>query len=228
MPTLRYFGHAACEITHGGHTVLIDPFITGNDLAPVQADDLAADFILVTHGHGDHLGDAIPIAKRTGATIVAPFELAHYCAKHGAEVHPMHIGGAHEFPFGRVKLTQALHGSAVTDGEVIYTGNPCGFVVTMGGKALYHAGDTGLFGDMALIGRLDALAVALLPIGDNFTMGAADAVEAAKLLRPAIVVPMHYDTFPVIQADVAAFRARVEAETSATCRILKPGETLDC
>lgn len=227
MPSARWLGHAAWEIKDGDTTLLLDPFITGNEQAPVSADELHATAILLTHGHGDHVGDAVPIAQRTAATIVAPFELATYCQAQGAEVHPMHIGGAFEFPWGRVKLTQALHGSAVTEPEVIYTGNPCGFVITLGGRTLYFAGDTGLFGDMKLIGERDNLHLALLPIGDNFTMGIDDAVVAVDLLKCDKVVPMHYGTFPVIEADAQEFKQKVEAGTEAECVVLKPGETVE-
>jgi len=241
MPTARWLGHAAWEIRDGDTTLLLDPFITGNHESPVSADDLAPTAILVTHGHGDHLGDALPVARRSGAVIIAPFELAHYCQRQGAQVHPMHIGGAFTFAWGRVKLTQALHGSAVTGEEIIYTGNPCGFVITLsrpspaeagasaraGGRTVYFAGDTGLFGDMKLIGERDKLHLALLPIGGNFTMDIDDAVEAVKLLNCDQVAPMHYGTFPVIAADPQEFKQKVESQTQAQCVVLEPGGSLE-
>ncbi|NMA02854.1 MAG: metal-dependent hydrolase [Clostridia bacterium] len=222
-----FHGHSCFTIEAEGKSVLIDPFITGNPLAKVDAQELKPDVILLTHGHGDHLGDAISIAKRTGALVIAPNELAVYCQMQGVEnVHPMHIGGAYQFDFGKVKLTQALHGSAVIDDKTIqYTGNPCGFLLTMEEKTIYHAGDTGLFGDMELIGRLNQIDAALLPIGDNFVMGIDDAVEAVKMLKPNIVVPMHYDTFEVIKQDPNKFKDKVE-DLGFNCRVLQVGEDL--
>lgn len=226
MLKVRYLGHACFTASEGTHTVIIDPFLTGNPRAPVAADQIQVDAVLVTHGHGDHLGDAVPIAKRCGAVIVAPYELATYCEKQGAQVYAMHIGGAHTFPWGWVKLTDARHGSAVMEEPPVYTGNPCGFVLRMGGKTVYHAGDTGLFGDMALVGK-QGIDCALLPIGDNYTMGIDDAVEAVKLVQPELVVPMHYGTMELIATDVRLFEDKVLSETNATCKTLKPGEELE-
>lgn len=224
MVTITWLGHSAFSIEDGTHTILIDPFLTGNPKAAVRAEDVKADFIIVTHAHGDHLGDAVPISKRTGAMVISNYEIACHCQQEGAAAHPLHIGGGHEFPFGRVQLTQALHGSSFPDGS--YGGNPAGAVLKVGGKTLYHAGDTGLFGDMKLIGDRNALDLAILPIGDNFTMGIDDAVYAVQLLHPKAVVPIHYDTFDVIRQDPRSFRARVETETSARCQVLNPGESL--
>ncbi len=172
-------GHAAFLLEGGGGRVVIDPFLTGNPLARVKPEAITVDHILLSHGHGDHLGDALQIAKANGAVIIAPYELATYCGNQGAQTHAMHIGGARTFPFGRVKLTIAHHGSMAPDGT--YTGNPCGYLVSMDGKTLYHSGDTGLFLDMKLIGEMNRIDLALLPIGDNFTMGIEDAVKAAEL-----------------------------------------------
>jgi L-ascorbate metabolism protein UlaG (beta-lactamase superfamily) len=205
--------------------ILIDPFVTDNPLAPVKADEVDADFILVSHGHGDHVGDTIEIAKRTGATVVSNFEIQNWFVGQGVEkAHPMHIGGGFDFDWGRVKLTIAHHGSALPDGS--YGGNPCGFLLTIQDKNIYHACDTGLFYDMKLIGET-GIDLAILPIGDNFTMGPDDALRAVKLIEPKQVVPIHYDTFDVIKQDPQAWAVRVQQETSAQATVMKPGETLE-
>jgi L-ascorbate metabolism protein UlaG (beta-lactamase superfamily) len=209
MPTLSYLGHSAFTVEGDKGRIVIDPFLTGNPLARTKPDDIDVDFVLLTHGHGDHMGDGIDIARANNATIIAPNELAIFCSNKGAECHPMHIGGAHEFPFGRGKLTIAHHGSMAPDGT--YTGNPCGFLITMDGKTLYHPGDTGLFYDMKLIGEMTPIDVAMLPIGDNFTMGIEDAVKATEFLNPGIVIPMHYKTFEIIDVDPQEFINRVSA-----------------
>lgn len=224
---ITFLGHAACWIQTDGYHLLIDPFLSGNPLAAMGPEEVSAHYILVSHGHGDHLGDAIPIAQRTGATIIAPYELATYCARFGVQAHPMHIGGAYDFPFGRVKLTPALHGSGyVTEQEeILYLGHPCGFLIWAEGRCLYHAGDTGLFGDMRLIGEHHRPDVALLPIGDNFTMGPEDALRAVEMLRPQVVIPIHYNTFPVIQQNPAEFAEKVKG--LARCVLLQPGESYE-
>jgi L-ascorbate metabolism protein UlaG (beta-lactamase superfamily) len=209
MPKLTFLGHSAFLVEGSRGRIVIDPFLTGNPVAAAEPKDIIVDHVLLTHGHGDHIGDAVAIATANGATIVAPFELASYCESQGATVHPMHIGGAHDFSFGRVKLTIAHHGSAAPDGT--YTGNPCGFLVTMDDKILYHPGDTGLFLDMKLIGEMNSIDVAVLPIGDNFTMGVEDAVKATEFLRPKMVIPMHYKTFDVIDVEPQEFVDRVTA-----------------
>jgi len=220
---LTYHSHACFSIAVNGTQLLIDPFLSGNELADVRADEVEADYILVSHGHGDHVGDTVAIAQRTGATTISNFEIQSWLLAQGVQnAHPMHIGGGHDFPFGRVKLTIAQHGSMLPDGS--YGGNPAGFLLTLEGKKIYHACDTGLFYDMKLIGE-DGLDVAILPIGDNFTMGPDDALKAVKLLEPRVVIPIHYDTFEVIQQDPYAFAARVEEETPARCVVLKPGQS---
>jgi L-ascorbate metabolism protein UlaG (beta-lactamase superfamily) len=226
MPRLQYLSHSAFLIETAGKKILIDPFFTGNPKAPAEAKKIKADYILLTHGHGDHLGDGVQMAKDHGATIVAPNELAVWCGNKGCKVHPMHLGGAWNFDFGRVKLTIAHHGSAVAgDKGWEYTGNPCGFLVTSEGKTVYHSGDTALFFDMKLIGEMNPIDVALLPIGDNFTMGITDAIKAVELLRPRRVVPMHYDTFDMIKAEPKAFAEG--ASRFAPVTIMGIGEWLE-
>ena len=226
MLNLNYYGHSCFSLSDEKFFVLIDPFITGNPMASVKADDLNPTHILVSHGHQDHLGDAIEISKRTDALIIAPNELARYCQNKGTRVHAMYIGGSREFEFGKVKLTNALHGSAVINGdEIIYTGNPCGFIVMMQSKIIYHAGDTGLFSDMKLIGDMYQLDCALLPIGDNFVMGPDDAAIAANMLRAKLTIPMHYNTFPVITQNPAAYIEKLK-DYGLAGKVLNPGDKL--
>jgi len=224
MLKITWLGHACFTLDDGENTIVIDPFLSGNPVAVLPVDALAVDAILVTHGHADHLGDAIPLSQRCRAPIIAPFELAKFCERRGGTIHPMHIGGSHAFSFGEVKLTIAHHGSAFIDETTEYTGNPCGFLVRMGGHTIYHAGDTGLFSDMRLIGEQHAIDAALLPIGDNFTMGPRDASVAAEFLRARLVIPMHYNTWELINQDASAF---TEALPSG-CRgvVLGIGETI--
>ncbi|GAW28691.1 metal-dependent hydrolase [Carboxydocella sp. ULO1] len=222
---ITFLGHAGFWLTGNQTRVAIDPFLTGNPVAKHQPGEIQAEYILVSHGHGDHLGDSVAIARQSNGTIVSVFEIANYCATQGATVHPMHIGGSYNFGPVRIKLTPALHGSSSGEYPAIYLGNPCGFIVEMDGLTLYHSGDTGLFGDMALIGRRHVLDVAFIPIGDNFTMGPDDALEAVKMLTPRYVIPMHYNTWPLIAQDATSFKQRVEAETGAEVIILNPGES---
>jgi len=225
VATLTYYGHSAWALETKGTTVLIDPFLTGNSLAPVAATDLRPSFIVLTHAHGDHYGDTVELAKRTGVTVIANFEMVNYAQKQGvANAHPLHIGGAHTFPFGRVKLTVAFHGSSFPDGT--YGGMPAGVLFEVEGKRVYDAGDTALFSDMRLIGE-NGLDVALLPIGDNFTMGPEDAAKAAKFLGARTVIPQHYNTWPIIAQDPQQFKRLVESSTESTVAVLKPGERFE-
>jgi L-ascorbate metabolism protein UlaG (beta-lactamase superfamily) len=220
---LTWYGHACWKIETPKSALLIDPYLTGNPAATIAADHVRTDFILVSHGHGDHIGDTLSIAKRTGATIISNYEIATYFEGQGCKAHPLHIGGSHEFSFGRVKLTIAHHGSAFPDGR--YAGSPCGFLLTLDKSRIYDAADTGLFYDMKLIGE-EKLDVALLPIGDNFTMGPDDALRAAKLLKPKVLIPMHYNTFDLISQDAKSFAARVKRTLPKTkVVVLKPGES---
>jgi len=223
---LTYHGHSFVEIQTNGTTIFIDPFITGNELTDLTAEKVNVDVILLTHGHGDHVGDTVPLALRNNALVIAPFELATYLNWQGVNVHPMHIGGAHQFDFGKVKLTQAFHGSSYIDEnkQIIYTGMPCGILFTAEGKTIYHAGDTALFSDMKLIGERNDIDVAFLPIGDNFTMGPEDAALAAEWLRAKTVVPIHYNTFPVIQQDPEQFVSMLK---DGVGKVLRPGESIE-
>ena len=226
MVTLKFHGQSCWEIDDGAHRVLIDPFLTDNPLAdvgPEAFDEL--DAILLSHGHFDHIADAEAIAKRTNAAIVSNFEIVTHFQSLGCDGHPMHIGGGHEFPFGHVKLTIAHHGSTGPGGESL--GNPVGIVLTLGGKKIYHAGDTGVFLDMQLIAELNGpFDVALLPIGDNFTMGIDDAVKATELLGAGMNIPMHYDTFDVIKVDASEFARKVESR-GGRAQVVKPGESYE-
>lgn len=216
---LTFLGHACFQIETGTHTLLIDPFLTGNPLAAAAADTVSADVILVTHGHSDHLGDAVDIARRTGAAVCCTVELAEQVfAPAGISTHAGNLGGRMALPFGSVKLIPAAHSSGIPGGIA------CGFLLEAEGKRLYHAGDTALIGDMALL-RGEDLDAALLPIGDYYTMGPADALRAVQLLCPKLTVPMHYNTFPAIAQDGDAFAAAA-AQAGFRAKALRPGQHL--
>ena len=222
MSKLTYLSHSAWLVEADGVTIAIDPFLEGNPTAPMKAADVKADYIIVTHAHGDHLGDAIPIAKQSNGTIISNFEIANYCGNQGANAHPMHIGGAHRFPFGMVKLTPAWHGSSFPDGS--YGGTPAGVLLTVGGKTIYHTGDTGLFMDMQLIGEMHPVDIFLVNIGDNFTMGIDDAVKAVEFVKPKLTIPMHYKTFDVIDVDPQEFLDKVK-QKGFEAKLLGIGES---
>jgi L-ascorbate metabolism protein UlaG (beta-lactamase superfamily) len=205
----------------GDHDILIDPFLSGNPLAAASADELRPTHIILSHGHGDHFGDTESIAHRTGCQVIAVHEIAEWLEARGIDAWGMGSGGGHEFSFGRLSFTLAHHSSSLPDGT--YGGNPVGMVLELDGRAIYHAGDTALFLDMELIGRRFALDLALVPIGDNNTMGIDDAVMAVEMLTPKLVVPMHYNTFPPIVADASEFKRKL-AERSFDAEILAPGE----
>ena len=224
MVKFSYYGHAAFLLDDGTHRVLVDPFLTGNPTASIAANEVDCDFILLTHAHGDHLGDAPSIAARTGAAIVAIPEVISVCEGQAcAEIksHPMNIGGSLDLPFGKVRMTIAQHSAGVAGGIA------CGFVIYIGGKVVYYSGDTALFSDMQLIGRKDAIDYAVLPIGDNYTMGLEDAAMAAQWLNASHVIPIHYDTWPVIAQEVNHYKEVTEAMTRAQVNIVASGETIE-
>ena len=221
--TYTWYGHAAAGLETDGQKVIVDPFLNGNPAATISPEAVEADFILLSHGHGDHLGDTVAIAKRTGATVITVNEIAVWLGNQDVEAHGQHIGGGFNYPFGYVKLTLALHGSELPDGSS--GGNPCGFLLTTkDGKKIYLAQDTGLFGDMKLIGE-EGIDLAVLPIGDNYTMGPDDALRAVKLIQPKVVIPIHYNTWELIAQDPNAWAERVRKETKTEVVVLKPGES---
>lgn len=223
---LTYFGHSALMIETSGHKLLFDPFISGNPLADgvITAADLNPDVILLTHAHGDHWGDTLDIARRAGALIVANFEITSYAQRHGHElVQPLNTGGSWDFAWGRLTQTHARHSSSFPDGT--YGGNPNGYLLFAEGKCVYNTGDTSPFTEMAWIGEDHRVDVALMPIGDCFTMGPSGAVRAAKLIKPELTIPLHFNTFPLIEVDTDSWENQMATAGFAT-RVLNPGEHL--
>ena len=223
MVRLTYHGHSVFEIKTDEHSIIIDPYINGNKHAKIKPADIKADYIILTHAHGDHFGDTLEIAQKNNAAVIAINELANFVASKGCKAHNMGTGGKYDFPFGAVKYTIAHHSSSY-DGT--YMGDAAGVVLTINGKNIYHAGDTSLFLDMKLIGELQALDTAILPIGGNFTMGIDDAVKAVEFLNPRMAIPMHYNTFDVIKADPEEFKRKVES-IGKKCTVMQYGETIE-
>lgn len=223
---LTFLGHSCFLVETAKARLLIDPFLNDNPSATIKAKDVKCDYILITHGHDDHCADALEIAKKCDATIIANFEIAEYYTAKGAKAHGLNPGGGFNFPFGRVKLTIAHHTSSMEAGlNPLYMGVPCGIIVQADGKNLYHAGDTAVFMDMQLIGRV-GLDVALIPIGDNYTMGPDDAIIALDFLKPKFAVPVHYNTWSLINQDAAAFAAQA-AKSAHTVKVMKPGDVTE-
>lgn len=223
---VSYHGHSVVQIFSKGKTILIDPFITGNTLTDLKAAELKPDVIILSHGHNDHVGDTVELAKRNNALVIGNADLTTYLSMQGVNTHGMNIGGAYQFDFGTVKLTQAFHGSGYVtqNGNIVYCGMPTGILFMSEGKTIYHAGDTGLFSDMKLIGERHPIDLAFLPIGDNFTMGPEDAAYAVQLLNPKMVVPIHYNTFPPIKQDPHRF---IDLLPEKNGRVLHPGEAIE-
>lgn len=222
---LKYFSHSAFQITTStGEKLLIDPFLDDNPTSPVKSAEVEADYIILTHAHGDHLGDSFKIAKRCDPVFICVNELANYCVSKGFTAHNMHIGGSHDFDFGKIKFTIAHHGSSTPDKQ--YAGEPAGVILSIEGKTIYHTGDTALFLDMKLIGEMNKIDYLLLPIGGNFTMDIEDALKACEFLKPGTAIPIHYNTWTVIKADPQEFKMKA-AKRGINVRVLEFGEEIE-
>jgi L-ascorbate metabolism protein UlaG (beta-lactamase superfamily) len=219
---IKFYGHATFDLVDGDTSVLIDPFLTGNPKASVSAEELEPSAILLTHGHGDHMGDVVSIAKRTGAPVLAIVEIAHELAEAGLNALDINMGGTVEFDWGWAKMVPAWHSSMTPSGTV---STPAGLLINFRGTTVYHLGDTCLFSDLQLVGKRHPIDYALMCIGGHYTMDRFDAVDAAALIGAATVIPCHYDTFPPIQADAQAFKADVESATSSEVLVLNPGQS---
>jgi L-ascorbate metabolism protein UlaG (beta-lactamase superfamily) len=221
---ITWYGHATLGVNTAGYKLIIDPYFNGNPATQIKPEQVEADYLLITHGHGDHVGDSVAIAQRTNAEVISNAEIVKWISKQGVKkTHGQHLGGGFRYPFGYLKLTLALHGSALPDGS--NGGNPAGFLLTTNDeKKIYLAGDTGLFGDMKLIGE-EGIDLAVIPIGDNYTMGPEDALRAVKLLQPKHVIPIHYNTWDLIAQNEKAWALKVEEELGCQVHVLKPGES---
>ncbi|MFA4928371.1 MAG: metal-dependent hydrolase [Patulibacter sp.] len=224
MTTLTFLGHSAVLLESEGYRVLVDPFLSGNPAATTSADEIEADLIVVTHGHGDHLGDAAAISKRTGAPVVTIVEVANELGEDDVSVVDLNLGGTHVFDDGWVRLVPAWHTGTTPSGA---TATPAGALIELGGKVVYHLGDTALFSDLALPGKRTPIDVALIPIGGHYTMDRHDAVDAARFVGAGRVVPVHFDTFPPIKTDAQAFKQDVEAAGIATVDVLAVNDAIE-
>jgi L-ascorbate metabolism protein UlaG (beta-lactamase superfamily) len=228
MATAQFLGHACWRLSDGATSLLIDPFLSQSPVAPVQPEEVRADVILVTHAHFDHMLDLEQIARRSGALVISNFEIASWWEARGLTTQPLQPGGTARHDWGWAKMVPAIHGSTwVDEGRPVTLGLAAGFVVQLGERVIYHLGDTCLYGDMALWGRRSPIDLALVPIGDTFTMGPEDAVEAVRLIRPRRAAPMHYDTFPPIRQDAAEWVERVRQEVGVDALVVKPGDAIE-
>lgn len=220
MVKLTYFGHSAFQLSNGTVTVLFDPFFTGNTWNKSLPESIICQYIVVSHGHGDHYGDTPAIAKRNNALVISTAEVAHLAESDGCRAHAMHLGGKADFEFGYVRLVPAFHGAGIPGGHA------AGAIVNFFDKVIYFAGDTALYSDMKLHGRFDPIDYALLPIGDNFTMGPEDAALAASWIQPKAVIPIHYKTWPIIDNDPEAFKKLTESTYGIPVIIIDPGNSI--